>query len=238
MKYLADTHMHSIISYDGQMTIEDIAKKGVSLGLAYLCITEHLEFSQISLKQALNRYKIYEEEINRLNELYPSITLLKGIEISNPNQYQDELEYFHNLKLDYIIGSNHNLIPSIDYYKEILAIVKTGLIDSIGHLDYIRRKYNVECPEDLLNEIFETMKENDIALEINSSAQRRIKDLSFPTKDIISLYLNNYDNRITIGSDAHRVNEIYDGIEVIDNEIKADKGIFVNHKFLSLTNKK
>lgn len=238
MKYLADTHMHSMYSYDGQMTIEDIVRQGISLNLKYLCITEHLEFSQISLKQAINRYKIYENEINRLSELYPSIILLKGIEVSNPNHYMYELESMQNMKIDYIIGSNHNLIPSIEYYQEILKIVQCGLIDAIGHLDYVRRKYNVECPDDLLNEIFENMNKNSIVLEVNSSAQRRIQDLSFPNHDIIDLYLNNYDSRITIGSDAHRINEIYDGITNVDDKINADKGVFINRKFLTITNKK
>lgn len=238
MKYLADTHMHSMYSYDGQMTLEDIVQKGVSLGLKYLCITEHLEFAQISLIQAINRYKIFENEINRLNELYPNIEILKGIEISNPNKYKDNVEKLQDLGLDYIIGSNHNLIPSIEYYQEILEIVKTGLIDTIGHLDYIRRKYNIECPLELLNEIFESMKKNNVILEVNSSAQRRINDLSFPNSTILDLYLNNYDNRITIGSDAHRVNEIYDGIPTIDERINANKGVFVNRKFLTIAQKK
>lgn len=72
--------MHSIFSYDGQMSLEGMVKKGLELGLLYLAFTEHVEFGQITIKQFLNRYKVYEEEVNRLQEMYPEITLLKGAE--------------------------------------------------------------------------------------------------------------------------------------------------------------
>lgn len=58
MKYLACTHMHSIYSYDGQMDMESMLKKGLELGLKHMIFTEYLEFEQITLKQFLNRYKI------------------------------------------------------------------------------------------------------------------------------------------------------------------------------------
>ena len=66
MKYLADTHMHSIYSYDGQMNMESMVKRGLELGLKYMAFTEHLEFGQITLKQFLNRYGIYVEQLDRL----------------------------------------------------------------------------------------------------------------------------------------------------------------------------
>ena len=107
MKYLADTHMHSIYSYDGQMCIEDIIKKGIELGLKYLAFTEHLELGQISINQFLNRYQVYKSEIEKLQEKYPHIYLIKGMEFSNPEKYPKELEIVNKLDLDYIIGSNH-----------------------------------------------------------------------------------------------------------------------------------
>ena len=59
MAYLADMHIHSIYSYDGQMRIESVIKRGLELGLKYLAFTEHIELDQITLKQVVNRYKCY-----------------------------------------------------------------------------------------------------------------------------------------------------------------------------------
>lgn len=239
MKYLMDTHMHSIYSYDGQMTIEGIAKKATSLGLNAVAITEHLELDSISLKQFINRYKLYKEEIMRVQEIYPNLKILKAIEIGNPEKHETEMHTIQELDLDYIIGSNHILTSDIRaYYETILKIARQGLVDSIGHLDYIRRKYPDEAPADLINQIFETMVKNNITLEVNSSAKRRLNEEGFPKSELIDLYLNNFDNRITLGSDAHRDYEIYDGISELDDRIKADKGYYLNRKFISIQNKK
>ncbi len=239
MKYLCDTHMHSIYSYDGQMTIEGIARKADSLGLEIVALSEHLELDSISLKQFLNRYKLYKEEIMHVQELYPNLKILKAVEVGNPERHEADMHTLQDLDLDYIIGSNHILTSDINaYYETILKIAKQGLVDSIGHLDYIRRKYNDSEPLNLINNIYEAMVKNNITLEVNSSAKRRLNEHGFPKDELINLYLENYDNRITIGSDAHRDYEIYDGISELDEAIDADKGYYLNRKFISTQNKK
>jgi len=245
MKYLADTHMHSIYSYDGQMNMESMIKRGIELGLKYMAFTEHLEFGQITLKQFLNRYKVYLEELNHLQEKYQDIQLIKGVEISNPEMYCKELEEIHKLDMDYIIGSNHQLPKKqtkkeiYNYYLTILKMVKLGGIDSLGHIDYIRRKFDDSFIDiDIIKEIYSYLIKNDISLEINSSAIRRKKLDSFPSDEKIKLYIECGGSKITIGSDAHRLNEIYDGIKKIDEEYDLEKGVYIKRKFKILSDKK
>jgi len=102
MKYLADTHMHSIYSYDGQMCLEDMIKRGEELGLKYMAFTEHLELDQITIKQFLNRYQVYSDEIDKLQEIHPKIKLLKALEFSNPEMHLKELEEVNKLDIYYI----------------------------------------------------------------------------------------------------------------------------------------
>lgn len=244
MNYLADTHMHSIYSYDGQMCLEDMVNRGEELGLKYMAFTEHLELGQIKIKQFLNRYKVYSQEIDRLQEKHPNIHLLKAVEFTNPEKYPNELEIVNSLDLDYIIGSNHELPKEqsekelLEYYKKILLIIKNGGIDSLGHIDYLRRKFNdSDLPKDVLAEIFKSLIKNGITLEINSSARRRKGLDSFPSKEKLQLYKNNGGERVTIGSDAHRLEEIYDSIPDIDKEYDFNKGVYVKRKFISLNNK-
>ncbi len=244
MKYLADTHTHSIYSYDGQMKMEDMIKKALALGLEYLAFTEHLELGQITIKQFLNRYKLYSEEIDNLQTRYPNIRLIKGIEFSNPELYPKELEIVNNLDLDYIIGSNH-LLPKDNsekeillYYKRILEIIKQGGIDTIAHLDYLRRKYDDSTiSQDIIKEIFCTLIKKDIALEINTSAIRRRQLDSFPSKEKLKIYQSLGGTKVTIGSDAHRLNEIYDSIPQIDSDYDFEKGLYLKRRFISLSQK-
>lgn len=245
MKYLADTHMHSIYSYDGQMCLEDMVRRGIALGLQYMAFTEHLELDQIKIEQFLNRYSVYSKEIAQLQEKYPFIHLLKGIEFSNPERYKKELEMIQTLSCDYVIGSNH-ILPGnqskgeiLKYYKRILEMVRNGGIDSVGHLDYLRRKYDDSCvDESILREIYGCMLEKGITLEVNTSAIRRKGLDSFPSRRKLQLYKDMGGCRVTIGSDAHRLHEIYDSVEQVDQELDFDKGIYVQRKFLSLTPKK
>lgn len=238
--------MHSIFSYDGQMSLEGMVKKGLELGLLYLAFTEHVEFGQITIKQFLNRYKVYEEEVNRLQETYPKITLLKGAEVSNPEIYTSELGILNSLDLDYIIGSNHQTPKSesetdiLNYYKSILNMVKAGGIDSVGHLDYLRRKFDdSSISDDILKEIFEEMIKNGITLEINSSAIRRKNLDSFPSHEKINLYTESGGMNVTLGSDAHRINEIYDGIQKISKKYSSlNQGIYIKRKFKVLHKKR
>ncbi len=244
MAYLADTHMHSIYSFDGQMCLEDMIKRGIYLGLKYMAFTEHLELGQITIKQFLNRYKVYCDEIARLQEKYPNIKLIKGVEFTNPEKYPKELEIVNSLDIDYIIGSNHEFPKQYDkkkileYYKRILRIAKLQGIDSLGHMDYIRRKFDDSfIPLDIIKDIYGYLLENDTALEINCSAKRRKGLDLFPSKSRLQLYKDMGGEKVTIGSDAHRLDEIYDEVSDIDKENDFNKGIYIKRKFISLNDK-
>lgn len=241
MSYLADMHMHSIYSYDGQMRLKQMVERGKKLNLKYMAFTEHLEFNQITIKQFLNRYQLYKEELEQLQECNPEITLIKAVEISNPELYLKELESLNKLDLDYIIGSNHILPKNnsekeiLNYYKKILAIIKNDVIDTIGHLDYLRRKVDDNNIDNgIIEEIFKELIKRKIALEINTSAIRRKGLDSFPSQIKLDLYKKLGGNIVTIGSDAHRINEIYDSIPLIDSKYDFNKGVFIKRKFISL----
>lgn len=44
-------------------------------------------------------------------------------------------------------------------------------------------------------------------------------------------------DKVTIGSDAHRLNEIYDAIPHIDDEYNFNKGLYLKRQFTSITKK-
>lgn len=117
-------------------------------------------------------------------------------------------------------------------------MVTQGGFDSLGHLDYLRRKLD-DSPitEDILKEIFTVLVKKDIALEINSSAVRRSHLDSFPSKSKLELYKECGGNKVTIGSDAHRLNEIYDAIPQMDESYQFQKGLYLKRKFISLSDK-
>ena len=113
-------------------------------------------------------------------------------------------------------------------------MVKNGGIDAVAHLDYIRRRIDeVILPIGIIEEIFDTIISNDIALEINSSASRRINEFSFPNDEKLKLYQQMGGSKVTIGSDAHRLNEVFDNIENVSQKYDFNKGIYLKRKFIS-----
>lgn len=63
----------------------------------------------------------------------------------------------------------------------------------------------------------------NIALEINSSSARRKGLDSFPSTEKLELYKKLGGSKVTIWSDAHRINEIYDSIDTIDQNYNFNK---------------
>ncbi|UCC12287.1 MAG: histidinol-phosphatase [candidate division WOR-3 bacterium] len=143
------------------------------------------------------------------------------------------------LELDFLIGSihclNHVCIDSSreahlyfsehdadhlmnEYYTEITALIKSGLFDTIAHLD-VYKKYGIQfyggrihaAPAELLREIFSLMKETETALEINTAGLRKINQL-YPSKDIMTIARDQGMKLFTIGSDSHTVADLGKGI--------------------------
>ena len=75
-----DLHMHSLYS-DGRDPIEAMVEGCRALGYEYMAITDHSPHSAASRNLTLDSVKRQAEEIARLREQYPEITILHGCEV-------------------------------------------------------------------------------------------------------------------------------------------------------------
>ena len=222
----ANMHIHSKYSWDCKMELEDIATMLINSGIKYGGIADHIEYDREDAKEVINKFKIRNLEIDKLNEKYfGKLVLLKGVEISSPHLYKDEVEKLVELKLDFIMGSIHKIdkTPKTDlekrqaayyYYEEILKMVKAHQIDIVGHIDYINRYYNNDYTDaGRLSDLFYQIKANGEIIELNSSGNRRIgkTQKTFPSVDKLRMYARS-QVPITIGSDAHELTEITDNL--------------------------
>ena len=221
---ISNMHIHSKYSWDCKMELETIAERLIESGIYYAGICDHIEFNFEKEEEIMEKFKIRNLEIDELNEKYAGkIKILKGAEISSPHLYPDKVERLSALDLDYLMGSIHKIdrkakteeekkIGTYNYYQEILKMIKANQVDVIGHLDYINRYYKQDYSEtDTLEEIFSLIKENDLIIEVNTSAPapKRTNGLysSFPNIEKIEMYAK-YKKEITIGTDAHRPSEL------------------------------
>lgn len=245
-KYTADMHIHSNYSFDCKMPLENIVKIEIENGVKIIAVTDHIELNRESLITVINKLVKRNEEINSLEDKY-AISIIKGIEVSEPHLHKEAMKFFKELDLiEYIIGSIHHLNGESfrfhkdsvnEYLRSILKMVEYGEFDTIAHLDYIK-KYgtSLKLDEKLIDEILNIIIEKNLTLEVNTSGYRRCGSM-FPSMDILTKYSEFGGEKITFGSDAHKENELYNGIPEAVNETKVlnlTPGIIKNGQFKSI----
>lgn len=232
MKYPADMHVHSTFSIDSSCLCEKHVQDAIGKGFRYVCFTEHYDLNPHDDGVGFYDYPAIHHETERLKALYgPQITILRGVEFSEPHLYPREFEALTKLDYDYILASIHFIddffildrekirtIPTEAlferYYHETLQAVQLGGFDAIAHFDYIRRRTDSDLFEsDVLKAIFSAMAKQNIALEINTQHERRGMAHAFPTPEKAQLYAAAGGSRIVFGSDGHHPGDLGSGIE-------------------------
>lgn len=79
----------------------------------------------------------------------------------------------------------------------------------MGHIDFPKRYYGeIYYEEAVINEIFRNLLEKDLVIEINTSSLRKGHVQTMPGKELLEIYKANGGKYVTIGSDAHIVEDI------------------------------
>jgi histidinol-phosphatase (PHP family) len=105
------------------------------------------------------------------------------------------------------------------YFEELLRAVRSGLGDVLGHLDLIKRygvtQYGPFEPADFEDEIravLSALVETGMGLEINTSGWRQAPVEPYPGLKILRWYRELGGQVLTVGSDAHHVEQMGAGI--------------------------
>lgn len=218
-----DTHVHTKISTDSKMEIDDAIKSAQNQNIS-LTITEHMDLK--FPKEGLFSFDVD----NYFNEYskYRGDNFLLGVEIGMKSDcIEESRKVVKDHSFDYVIGSIH-LVDNMDIYysdfyngkskKEayedyLLCMLKCvkeyDFIDSMGHIDYISRYSKFEDKEiyyrdfsDIIDEILRTLVDQDKCIELNT---RRLNDGNV-AKNLIEIYKRFRElggKNVTVGSDAH-----------------------------------
>lgn len=121
---------------------------------------------------------------------------------------------------DYAAMSKMDLVAYLDrYFDAALAMLEYGKPDVLAHLTYplryINGKFGKEMDWRLLEPkirlVLQTVIQNGIALEINTSCLGTEYDQLLPNEDILKLYLQMGGKLLTLGSDAHKAEKLGKG---------------------------
>jgi len=257
MRYpIIDSHVHSSYSEDCKCDVKDICNTAIQNEIKVLTLTDHVDFNPIDPGFRYFKLEKYLNEVAKLKKKHKDkIKLLTGVEFSEPHQYQDKLKEYNDNDLDLIIGAIHwigdyfvgdeKLLDKyskdeifLRYYNLVYETVKNGQIDVLAHLDFPKRYLNYDYKNfHLIPQILRMMIDRNIVLEINTSTLRKGFDEPMPSKWILSKYKKMGGKKVTVGSDAHRLNELntnFNKAYSLIEEFNFTLGYFENRNFIKV----
>ena len=233
-----DTHLHSRISCDSEMGMQAACRQALKIGLKALVFTEHADFDPSDQGCGFYDDRKYNEELAEARvAMGRSLKIYKGIEITyQPRRRQQILDFIHQHQFDFTIGSVH-MVGSKDvsrpelakkhygaieeeqaygeYFQEVEKLIDSRLFDCLGHLDLCKRYGHLHYGplvykkyEKNYKKILKHLIQADMLLEVNTSGLRQQVKETFPPYPAVLEYLKMGGTKLTLGSDAHRVQDI------------------------------
>jgi len=197
-----DFHIHSTWS-DGTASIEEMARKAMSLGLEYIVICDHTK--SLYIANGLDEARLREQmaEIDGVNEGLEGLTVLKGTECDILSDGRMDLPGSVLGDLDFVIGSVHSAFrQDVETMTErVLTAIHNEHVDCIGHPTgrlIQKRKPNTMN----LERVFEAAAEQGVMIEINAYPERLDLD------DVNCRAAMEQRVTMVIGTDSHAPNQM------------------------------
>jgi len=174
-----------------------------------------------------------------------------GAELTYDRSWEDDIrDHLAHHAYDFTIGSVHDwpdspFVPSKarawvtgrplaevvePFLSQVAAASRTGLFDTIGHMDMVKRYLHpyvlpahlAERP-DLFEPILLALVDSGTALEVNTSGLRHAVGETYPAPSVVARFRELGGERVTVGSDAHQPDWFAYGLDRA-YQIAADAG--------------
>jgi histidinol-phosphatase (PHP family) len=228
-----DAHLHTDQSPDSAVHIDVYAELAVERGIAELCITDHVDFDPRDPAYRYSRFDDRERTVRAAAERWAKrgVAIRFGAELTFNTRWEPDVrDHLARHRYDYVIGSVHDWPESpywpsrvrswiqgrpIDevvapYYEQIVAAARTGLFDTIGHMDVVRRYLyphittaDLEALPELKEPALVALVESGVSLEVNTSGLRYPGGETYPSAAVVARYRELGGERVVVGSDAH-----------------------------------
>ncbi len=229
-----DSHLHTDLSPDSDVPIDEYARQAVERGIAEIAITDHVDFDPRGPAFAFATYATRERTAREAAERWAvrGVAIRFGIEVTWDSAHADDIRaHLARHRYDFVIGSVHigpdspyrrevvggwvagRRLPDIlePYFSEVRAAARSGLFDTIGHLDFVKRYLvphvtpaDLAAAMDLYEPILRALVDTDTGLEINTSGLRQAPGETYPSAAVVARFRELGGRHVTSGSDAHR----------------------------------
>jgi len=229
-----DAHLHSDLSPDSDVPIDVYCAAALERGIPELAITDHLDFDPRAPAFAFADFARRERVVREAAERWADrgLAVRFGVEITYESHREAEIrEHLARHPYDFAIGSVHVMASSpytgsrvtgwvagrsfeeivAPYFAEVVAAARSGLFDTIGHLDYVKKYLVGHVPPaafaaapEVYEPILRALVESGTGLEVNSSGLRQAPRETYPAPWVVARYRELGGQLVTAGSDAHR----------------------------------
>jgi histidinol-phosphatase (PHP family) len=237
-----DSHLHTNLSPDSDVPLDVYAAQAVERGIAELAITDHVDFAPGTPAYEFVPFADRERVVREAAERWApqGVAIRFGVEITYDGRYEAEIrKHLDDHAYDYVIGSVHIYADSpfhasrvaawtagrplaeivAPYFDEVLRAIRSGLFDTIGHLDFVKRYLMphvrpaqlAEAPE-LYEPLLRALIETGTALEVNTSGLRQPPRETYPAAAVVERFGVLGGTRVSTGSDAHRADAFTMGL--------------------------
>lgn len=228
-----DFHVHTKLSVDSKADPDAMVLGAVERGLTEIAITDHVDNNPADEGFGFYDPAAAYRQTEGLRQRHGGrITIRHGVEFGETHLYAREEQPVRDCPLDVIIASIHYVGSDgvhstlfdrrepaeaiADYFRLMDAMVRSGDMDVLGHLDYFDRylaqrnlpPYRPENYREQIMAILETVIARGIALEVNTSGYRSRPPRPFPHPEVLQWYFDLGGRRISLGSDAHQPEHI------------------------------
>jgi len=237
-----DAHVHTDLSPDSDLPIDTLAALAAARGLAELAITDHVDFERGAPAYDYTTFEQRERAVRDAAERWGphGVTIRFGVELTYDRSWEADIrDHLARHRYDFTIGSVHDRVDSpysrrriaawvggrslaeivAPSFDEVVAAARSGLFDSIGHIDVVKRYLWPHVTPDqlagapeLYEPILEALIESDTALEVNTSGLRHPVQETYPSAAIVARFRAMGGRRVTVGSDTHRTNQFGVGL--------------------------
>jgi len=235
-----DTHIHTYpFSQDSHQSIHEVVGSNATSKYGYV-LTEHMDYNYVGKMS----FEFSPEEYFKTYLPYRNNRLLLGVEMGlQPDNLSKVAAAISKYDFDMVIGSIHCVggdIAHLEYYDRLhkseaytnyLVRILECLeayhdFDTLGHIDYICRYAPYSDPELHVSEhkaafvaIFNFLIDHNMCLEINT--RRLDSKVGYETlNEILRLYAFLGGRLVTVGSDAHKTENIAKNFDTAEKMIQ------------------
>jgi histidinol-phosphatase (PHP family) len=227
-----DAHLHTDLSPDSKVPMELYAAQAFERGIPEIALTDHLDFLPGAPAYEYADYPRRERMIRELQERWVGKVRIRfGVELTYESRFEAEIrKHLASHRYDYVLGTCHAMFDGpyarnhiaafaagktvteavAPYFAEVLAAIRSGLFDTIGHLDQCKLWLNdwfkpadfAAIPE-AYEPLLVALVESGSALEVNASGLRHRTGETYPGPWVVRRFRELGGQRVTTGSDSH-----------------------------------